>query len=114
VVIIFLVENTIPFSFLIVASAPASTPTSTSASPAPAASPLIGVRWTRRVRDQALRISLWIEVFLGVFAVQTENAPRIGVRGVFGVASFPLAGLISFRRLFLLGLLFHTHPEVII
>jgi hypothetical protein len=50
VVIVFLVENTIPFSFLVVASAPASA----SASPAPVASPLIGVWWTRWVRDQAL------------------------------------------------------------
>jgi hypothetical protein len=54
VVIVFLVENTIPFSFLIVASAHATTSASATASPAPAASPLIGVRWTRRVRDQAL------------------------------------------------------------
>jgi hypothetical protein len=36
------------------------------------------------------------------------------VRGISGVVPFPLAGLISFRRLFLLGLLFHTHPEVIV
>jgi hypothetical protein len=50
-VIIFLVENTIQFSFLIVASAPAATPASASASPASAASPLIGVWWTRLVRD---------------------------------------------------------------
>jgi hypothetical protein len=50
------VENTIPFSFLIVASAPAATPTSASASASPtlAASPLIGVWWTMRFRDQAL------------------------------------------------------------
>jgi hypothetical protein len=41
------------------------------------------VRWTRRVR-----------VFLGVFAVKTENAPRIGVRGISGIGSFPFAGLV--------------------
>jgi hypothetical protein len=36
------------------------------------------------------------------------------VRGIFGVGPFPLVGLVSFRRLLLLGLLFHTHPEVIV
>jgi hypothetical protein len=39
VVIVFLVENTIPFSFLIVASAPAATPASAAASPASAPPP---------------------------------------------------------------------------
>jgi hypothetical protein len=68
-VIVFLVENAIPFSFLVVASASGSTPTPASASSAPAASPLIGMRGTRRARDQALRISLRIGVFLSVFAV---------------------------------------------
>jgi hypothetical protein len=53
-VIVFLMENAIPFSFLMVASAPASTPASAVASPASAASPLIRVWWTRQVRDQAL------------------------------------------------------------
>jgi hypothetical protein len=74
-VIVFLMENAIPFSFLMVASAPASA----AASPASAASPLIRVWWTRRVRDQNLLVGVWIGVFLGVFAVQAEHAPRIGV-----------------------------------
>jgi hypothetical protein len=64
---------------------------------------LVGVRWTRRVRNQALRISLWIRVCLGVFALQTENAPRIGVRDIFWVGPFPFSGLVGFRRLFLLA-----------
>jgi hypothetical protein len=44
-------ENAIPLSFLMVASAPAATPASATTSPASAASPLIRVWWTRRVRD---------------------------------------------------------------
>jgi hypothetical protein len=50
-VIVFLMENAVPFSFLMVASAPAATSASTAASSASAASPLIRVWWTRRVRD---------------------------------------------------------------
>jgi hypothetical protein len=68
-VIVFLMENAIPLSFLMMASAPAVTPASAAASPASAASPLIRVWWTRRVRDQTLCVSLWVGVFLGVFAV---------------------------------------------
>jgi hypothetical protein len=68
-VIVFLMENEIPLSFLMVASAPAATPASTTASPAFAASPLIRVWWTRWVRDQTLCVGLWVGVFLGVFAV---------------------------------------------
>jgi hypothetical protein len=78
-VIVFLMENAIPLSFLKVASAPAAPLASAAASPASAASPLIRVCWTRRVRDQTLCVGLWIGVFLGVFAVQAEHAPRIGV-----------------------------------
>jgi hypothetical protein len=37
------------------------------------------MRGTRWAWDQALRISLQIGVFLGVFAIQAENAPRISV-----------------------------------
>jgi hypothetical protein len=37
------------------------------------------MRGTRPARDQALRVSPRIGVFLGVFAVETKNAPRIGV-----------------------------------
>jgi hypothetical protein len=68
-VIVFLMENAIPLSFLMLASAPAATPASAAASPASAASPLTGVWWARRVGDQTLWIGLWIRVFLGVFAV---------------------------------------------
>jgi hypothetical protein len=96
------------------ASAPAATPASAVASPACAASPITGVWWTRRVGDQTLRIGLWIGVFLGVFTVQAEYAPRVGVRGIFGIGPFLLAGLVCFHRLFLLRLLFHAHPEVIV
>jgi hypothetical protein len=53
-VIVFLMENAVPFSFFMVASTPAATSASATASPASAASPLIQVWWTRRVRDQAL------------------------------------------------------------
>jgi hypothetical protein len=113
-VIVFLMENAVPFSFLMVASAPVVTFASAATSPASAASPLIQVWWTRRVRDQALWVSLWIGNFLGVFAVQAEHASRIGVRGISGIGPFPLAGLVSFCGLFLLRLLFHAHPEVIV
>jgi hypothetical protein len=56
-------------------------------------------------------VARWV---LSVFAVQTKNAPRVGVRGISGIGPFPVVGLIGFRRLFLLGFLFHTHPEVIV
>jgi hypothetical protein len=35
------------------------------------------MRGTRWAWDQALRISLRIGIFLGVFAIQAENGPRI-------------------------------------
>jgi hypothetical protein len=75
---------------------------------------LTRVWWARRVGDQTLCIGLWIGVFLGVFAVQAEYAPRVGVRGISGIGPFLLAGLVCFCRLFLLRLLFHAHPEVIV
>jgi hypothetical protein len=112
--IVFLMENAIPLSFLMLASAPAVTPASAAASPASAASPLTVVWWTRWVGDQTLCIGLWIGVFLGVFAVQAEYAPRVGVRGLSGIGPFLLAGLVCFCGLFLLRLLFHAHPEVIV
>jgi hypothetical protein len=36
------------------------------------------------------------------------------VRDIFWVGPFPFSGLVGFRRLFLLGLFFHTHSEVIV
>jgi hypothetical protein len=70
--------------------------------------------WTRWARDQALGVSLWIGIFLGIFAVKAKNVLRIGVRGVSGVGPFSFARLISFCGLLLLKLLFHAHPEVIV
>jgi hypothetical protein len=37
------------------------------------------MRGTRWAWDQALRINLRAGIFLGVFAIQAENAPRIGM-----------------------------------
>jgi hypothetical protein len=62
-----------------------------------------------------LGVSLWIGIILGVFAVEAKNVPRIGVQGVSRIGPFALAGLVSFlQTFFLLGLLFHAHPEVIV
>jgi hypothetical protein len=47
VIIVLLVKDTIPFSFLLMASAPAATSASASAPSASAAAPLIRVWWTR-------------------------------------------------------------------
>jgi hypothetical protein len=75
---------------------------------------LTRVWWARRVGDQTLHIGLWIEVFLGIFVVQAEYAPRVAVRDISGIGPFLLAGLLCFCGLFLLRLLFHAHPEVIV
>jgi hypothetical protein len=72
------------------------------------------MRWTRRARVQALGVSLWIGILLGVFAVKAKNVPGVGVQGVSGVGPFPLARLVNFCGLFLLRLLFYAHPEVIV
>jgi hypothetical protein len=50
-IIILLVEDAIPFSFLMMASAPATTPASAAAPSAPTVTPLIGMWWTRQARD---------------------------------------------------------------
>jgi uncharacterized membrane protein len=71
-IVVLLMEDAIPFSFLMMASAPAATSAS-------AAAPLTLMWWTRRARDQALGVSLWIGILLGVFAVKAKNVPRIGV-----------------------------------
>jgi hypothetical protein len=43
--------------------------------------------WTRRARDQALEVSLWIGIVLGIFAVKAKNIPRDGVQGVSGIGA---------------------------
>jgi hypothetical protein len=111
-IIVLLMEDAIPFYFLMMALAPAVT--SASAPSAPAAAPLIRMWWTRRARDQALGVSLWIGILLGIFAVKAKNVSRIGVRGVPGIGPFSFARLISFCGLLLLRLLFHANPEVIV
>jgi hypothetical protein len=70
--------------------------------------------WTRRARDQALGVSLWIGILLGIFAVKAEHVLGIGVRDVSGIGPFSFARLVSFCGLFLLRLLLHAHPEVIV
>jgi hypothetical protein len=69
---------------------------------------------TRRARDQALGVSLWIGILLDVFAIKAKNVPRVGVQGVSVIGPFPLARLVSFCGLLLLRLLFHAHPEIIV
>jgi hypothetical protein len=61
---------------------------------------LIRMWWTRQARDQALGVSLWIGIFLGVFTIKAKNVPRVGVQGVSGIGPFPLARLDSFCGLF--------------
>jgi hypothetical protein len=56
--------------------------------------------WTRQATDQALGVSLWIGIFLGILAVKAKNVPRVGVQGVSGTGPFPLARLVSFCGLF--------------
>jgi hypothetical protein len=113
-IIVLLVEDAIPFSFLMMASAPAATSASAAAPSASATAPLVQMWWTRRAGDLALGVSLWIGTLQGVFAVKDKNVPRIGVRGVSGIGPFPLARLISFCGLLLLRLLFHAHLEIIV
>jgi hypothetical protein len=113
-IVVLLMEDVVPFSFLMMASAPAATSAPAAASSASATAPLIRMWWTRRARDQALGVSLWIGILLGIFTIKAKNVPRVSVRGVSGIRPFPLARLISFCGLFLLRLLFRAHPEVIV
>jgi hypothetical protein len=50
-IVVLPVEDAIPFSFLVMASAPAATTASVAAPSASVASPLISVWWTRQARD---------------------------------------------------------------
>jgi hypothetical protein len=75
---------------------------------------LIRMWWTRRARNQALGVNLWIGILLGIFAVKAEHVSGTGVRGVFGIGPFAFARLVSFCELLLLRLLLHAHPEVIV
>jgi hypothetical protein len=107
-------EDVIPFSFLMIASAPSAPSASAAAPSAHAAAPLVRMCWTRQARDQALGVSLWIGILLGIFAVKAKNISGISVRGVSGIGPFSFARLVSFCGLLLLRLLFHAHPEVIV
>jgi hypothetical protein len=78
-------EDAVPFSFLMMASPPAATSAPAATFSASVVAPLIRMWWTRRARDQALGVSLWIGILLGVFAVKAKNVPRVGVRGVSGI-----------------------------
>jgi hypothetical protein len=95
-VVVLLMEDAVPFSFLMMASAPTATSAPDAASSASATAPLARMRWTRRARDQALGVSLWIWILLGVFTVKAKDVLRVGVQGLSGIGPFPLARLVRF------------------
>jgi hypothetical protein len=67
VIIVLLVENAVPFSFLLMAYA--ATYASAAAPFASAAAPLTQVWWTGWAGGLVLGIALWVRIFLSVFAV---------------------------------------------
>jgi uncharacterized membrane protein YbhN (UPF0104 family) len=69
VIIVLLVEDTVPFSVLLMASPPVVTSASAAAPSASVSTPSIRVWLTRRAGSLVLRIALRAKIFLGVFAV---------------------------------------------
>jgi hypothetical protein len=69
VIVVLLVEDVVPFSFLLMALASAVTSTSAAAPSASVAAPLVPVWWTRRAQGLVLRLALQIRIFLNVLAV---------------------------------------------